>query len=69
MPSRRLEHLVHTAVELPPITLLSVSMELQELRDTTEIPRQRNELNILLGRLGYEASARELEASHGEENE
>lgn len=51
---KRLENII----ELPEPVLVSLSAELHHIVDTTEIPRQRQEAQRLLGHIAFEVGQR-----------
>ena len=52
------EHLVHEYAEKSDYELTAFALELHELRDNTEIPRQLDVIDKLLGHLAFEVSYR-----------
>lgn len=44
--------------EFPDSRLLSIGHELTQMLNETEVPRQRDQINMLLGRLAFEVGCR-----------
>ena len=57
------EQLAHSYADTPDEVLAAYSLELQEISERTDIPRQKEVIKRLLGFIAFEAEQRLIEAS------
>ena len=58
MDTYQIGNRLENIIELPEPVLVRLSAELHNIVDTTEIPRQREEVQRLLGHIAFEVSQR-----------
>lgn len=56
------EHIAHTYAELPDETLSELAQEIHQIKESTEVPRQKLVCDRLLGLIAFEATYRLMES-------